>query len=75
MILPHSPHRRPIALLPHLLGFLGLVVTAGCMSRSESTVVVYSALDQEFSSPLLKAFERESFREGGGTANRGSSQV
>ena len=65
MILPHSPHRRPIALLPHLLGFLGLVITAGCMSRSESTVVVYSALDQEFSSPLLKAFERKaSGREG-----------
>ncbi len=32
---------------------------AGCVPRSESDVVVYSALDREFASPILDAFERE----------------
>ena len=39
-----------------LLVFLPFL--AGCVSRSESDVVVYSALDEEFSSPILQAFER-----------------
>jgi iron(III) transport system substrate-binding protein len=33
---------------------------AGCVSRSESAVVVYSALDEEFAVPILDAFERNS---------------
>ena len=32
----------------------------GCVSRSESDVVVYSALDREFAVPILAAFERSS---------------
>ena len=37
---------------------LTLPLIIGCMSRSESHVVVYSALDKEFSSPILQGFER-----------------
>lgn len=33
---------------------------SGCVSRSESDVVVYSALDREFAVPILAAFERSS---------------
>jgi len=52
---------RPIdlvaaALMISLLGCL--TFTSGCVSRSESDVVVYSALDQEFAEPILDAFER-----------------
>jgi iron(III) transport system substrate-binding protein len=35
-----------------------LPALAGCVSRSESDVVVYSALDREFALPILAAFER-----------------
>lgn len=35
-----------------------LVFTCGCVGRSESDVVVYSALDQEFAQPILDSFER-----------------
>jgi len=31
---------------------------SGCVQRSESDVVVYSALDQEFAEPILGSFER-----------------
>jgi len=31
---------------------------SGCVQRSESDVVVYSALDQEFAEPILDSFER-----------------
>ena len=41
-----------------LLSGLALVLSAGCVSRTESDVVVYSALDQEFAEPILNAFER-----------------
>ncbi len=41
------------------LAWLLLVASvSGCVSRSESDVVVYSALDEEFASPILAAFER-----------------
>lgn len=33
-------------------------MVAGCVSRAESDVVVYSALDREFATPILDAFER-----------------
>lgn len=39
-------------------GCILLLALTGCVSRAESDVVVYSALDQEFSFPLLNAFER-----------------
>ena len=34
-------------------------VLLGCVSKSESDVVVYAALDREFSSPILAEFERD----------------
>jgi iron(III) transport system substrate-binding protein len=37
---------------------LVLAAAPGCVSRSESDVVVYSALDREFAVPILAAFER-----------------
>ena len=45
--------------LLYLLGLGLLVVTTGCVSKSESDVVVYAALDEEFSSPILAGFERQ----------------
>jgi iron(III) transport system substrate-binding protein len=38
---------------------LSLAASAGCLSRSESEVVVYTALDQEFSAPILLDFSEE----------------
>ncbi|MEM9588163.1 MAG: extracellular solute-binding protein [Planctomycetota bacterium] len=35
-----------------------LLASAGCVARSESDVVVYSALDQEFAKPILQSFQR-----------------
>jgi iron(III) transport system substrate-binding protein len=35
-----------------------LVCFNGCVSRSETDVVVYSALDRDFAKPILAAFER-----------------
>lgn len=37
-----------------------LMTALGCLGRSESSVVVYAALDQEFSEPVLREFERSS---------------
>lgn len=56
-------HSLLILSLP-LLGFS----FAGCVKRSESDVVIYSALDQEFAEPILNAFERST--EGQTTAIR-----
>ena len=36
---------------------LGLLCVAGCLGTSEKEVVVYAALDKEFSEPILKDFE------------------
>lgn len=46
---------------------MGLLLAAigGCVSRAESDVVVYSALDRDFASPILDAFEREQDHETG----------
>ncbi|NND98245.1 MAG: extracellular solute-binding protein [Pirellulaceae bacterium] len=38
--------------------FVSLALVGGCVSRSESDVVVYSALDRDFATPILAAFER-----------------
>jgi iron(III) transport system substrate-binding protein len=46
----------------HRIGVVLVIVTifglSGCVGRSESDVVVYSALDQEFAQPILSSFER-----------------
>ena len=42
-----------ILILPALLA-----ASSGCVSRNESDVVVYSALDEGFATPILAAFER-----------------
>jgi len=52
---PAKTIRHPLI---HFTCLLCLIAATGCMSRSESHVVIYSALDQEFSSPILKGFER-----------------
>lgn len=36
-----------------------LILLGGCVSKSESDIVVYSALDEEFAAPIIAAFERE----------------
>ena len=41
-----------------VLGVLTVALFPGCVGRSESDVVVYSALDQEFAQPILSSFER-----------------
>ena len=38
---------------------LVLVASAGCQSRSAEEVVVYAALDREFSEPLLEKFQAQ----------------
>ena len=58
MIPQDSPMIRQYTTITRLSAILCLFATAGCMSRSESHVVVYSALDAEFSAPILKGFER-----------------
>ncbi|MCO8123725.1 extracellular solute-binding protein [Stieleria sp. TO1_6] len=41
------------------IGFvLLLLVAAGCVPKSESDVVVYSALDEQFAAPIFAAYER-----------------
>jgi iron(III) transport system substrate-binding protein len=40
--------------------FLSLGGIVGCVARSEREVVVYCALDQEFSKPILDSFQRRS---------------
>lgn len=42
-----------------------LAFCSGCVSRSESDVVVYSALDEDFAAPILAAFERSTENEVG----------
>lgn len=51
-------------LLSIVLLTLPVSTFSGCIKRSESDVVVYSALDREFAFPILDSFERSS---GGGT--------
>ncbi len=42
----------------HATALLVVLFCSGCVPRSESDVVVYSALDQEFAEPILMGFER-----------------
>ncbi|KAA5540442.1 extracellular solute-binding protein [Roseiconus nitratireducens] len=66
-------NRRPIRrrqrfatrLLSAVSGLLFLTSFAGCVPRAESDVVVYSALDEEFATPILDAFERRTDHETG----------
>jgi iron(III) transport system substrate-binding protein len=54
---PHSKPRGGIA--DTLLCISGvLLAIAGCVPRAENEVVVYTALDQEFSAPIYAAFHR-----------------
>ena len=53
-----SPNRRPLRSLSALLALV-LLLLAGCWSASEEEVVVYCALDREFSEPILDRFERD----------------
>ncbi len=46
------------------LVFASIMIT-GCVPRAENDVVVYAALDQEFSDPILAAFERSTDHETG----------
>ena len=50
-----SSIKQPTA---RLLVLLGWITIAGCVKRSESDVVVYASLDQEFSAPILDGFAR-----------------
>lgn len=42
---------------------VGLLTLGGCISQSENSVVVYSALDREFAVPILAAYERSTENE------------
>ena len=50
--------RFSLIALVWVLAGIGFSGALGCVSRSESDVVIYASLDQEFSMPILKAFER-----------------
>jgi len=54
------PIRLPVfaVLLVGAAIVLSIVLSTGCVRRSESDVVVYSALDREFAFPILASFER-----------------
>ncbi len=46
-------------LLVTLIAICGLTMTVGCMKKSDNEVIVYSALDREFSEPILNDVEQE----------------
>lgn len=52
--------RQCRACLATSAGALLCLVMAGCIQRAEKSVVVYSAADQEYASPILGAFTRHS---------------
>jgi iron(III) transport system substrate-binding protein len=60
----HTPHQTrsprflPFAAMLVLL-LCGLGSFGGCLSQSDNEVVVYSALDREFSEPILRDLEEE----------------
>jgi iron(III) transport system substrate-binding protein len=39
---------------------IGILTIIGCWSPTDNEVIVYSALDREFSEPILESFERDS---------------
>ena len=53
--------RRP----SQAMGVVILVFVAGCVPRAESDVVVYSALDEQFATPIFAAYQREVDQETG----------
>ncbi len=56
--LPDSDRaRRTVRAAPLALGFL-LAMASGCVPQPEDAVVVYSAADREYASPIFGAFER-----------------
>lgn len=50
---------RPL-LVASIAGLLAVCLPAGCTTRSEREVVVYTALDSEFSEPILERYEAQS---------------
>lgn len=54
----HSNHKSHVHRSVLVLIILATISMGGCVGRSESDVVVYSALDQEFAQPILSSFER-----------------
>lgn len=52
-------YRSSSILVAWLTIFFGLAAAAGCRPRTADEVVVYAALDREFSEPVLRDFERE----------------
>lgn len=42
-----------------LCGLIVVAALAGCLKRSSNEVIVYTALDREFSEPILRRFEAE----------------
>jgi iron(III) transport system substrate-binding protein len=59
----HQSTIRPS--IAKLLLLFPALLAVGCVSRAESDVVVYSALDQEFAAPILAGFERATEQETG----------
>ena len=53
------PVFRPKLALLFLASCLGLILNGGCLQKSDNEVVVYVALDKEFSKPILDQFEAE----------------
>ncbi|MCR4412398.1 MAG: extracellular solute-binding protein [Thermoguttaceae bacterium] len=54
-----NPRRRNPPWNLAILGLLAILSTAGCWSRGPSEVVVYTALDSEFSEPILGEFTKQ----------------
>lgn len=53
--MPSTPYRLALLLIPAIACLLG-----GCLRTQPQEVVVYAALDKEFSEPLLEQFSRQS---------------
>lgn len=53
-----ASHAPLLPWLNRIACFVGLLSCVGCLAKSENEVVVYAALDREFSQPILKSFER-----------------
>jgi iron(III) transport system substrate-binding protein len=56
---PSKPSRFRLFFVTGLWTFLGLGLVAGCLNRSEHEVVLFVALDREFSQPILSDLEQE----------------
>jgi iron(III) transport system substrate-binding protein len=57
-LVSRSPSQNPLVGLFLVVGVLPLL-SIGCLQKQEREVVVYAALDKEFSDPVLRQFENE----------------